>query len=123
MPEDLQLNPHKQITIDESTWDIGYFARQKTYIEHTESGYDVKCAGMPQRCKDLFIHSLNGTYTGELTEEQKEYLESLSDEAREFITKKREITDFDIGLKIPEKLMPKRIKGGIILEKTTFEMR
>lgn len=107
----------------ESTWDIGYFARQKTYIEHTESGYDIKCAGMPQRCKDLFVDSLNGTYTGELTKEQQEYLESLSDEAREFVTKKRELKDFDIGLKIPEKLMPKRIKGGIILEKTTFEMR
>ena len=99
----------------ESTWDIGYFARQKTYIEHTENGYDVKCAGMPKRCKDLFIRSL----TGNLARED----EDLSEEVREFLSKERELKDFDIGLKIPDKLIPKRIKGGIILERTTFEMR
>lgn len=99
----------------ESTWDVGYFTRQKTYIEHTEDGWDIKCAGMPKRCKDLFKRSL----TGDLARED----EDLSPEVREFLSVKRELKDFDIGLKVPEKLIPKRIKGGIVLEKTTFEMR
>lgn len=107
----------------ESTWDIGYFTRQKTYIEHTESGYDIKCAGMPQRCKKLFEHSLSGRYTKEITPELQEELNELSPEAQEFVKKKRTLKDFDIGLKIPDKLIPRRIKGGIVLEKTTFEMR
>ena len=36
---------------------------------------------------------------------------------------KRSITDFKNGLKIPGKLLPKRIKGGIILKDTYYEMR
>ena len=40
-----------------------------------------------------------------------------------FIETKREIQDFDIGLCIHGKLVPKRIKGGIVLEETTFELR
>ena len=32
-------------------------------------------------------------------------------------------TDFKIGLKVPGKLQPKRIKGGIVLKDTTYEMR
>ena len=99
----------------ESDWDIGYFTRQKTYIEHTEKGYDIKCAGMPKRCKDLFERSL----TGDLARDD----EDLDDKVREFLSKKRTLKDFDIGLKIPGKLIPKRIEGGIVLEETTFEMR
>ena len=45
----------------------------------------------------------------------------LSDEL-EFIKQKRELTDFNVGLMVPGKLRPKRIKGGIVLERTTFEM-
>ena len=37
----------------ESVWDYGLFVRQKTYIEHTDF-YDIKCAGMPDKCKSLF---------------------------------------------------------------------
>ena len=31
--------------------------------------------------------------------------------------------DFKIGLKIPGKLIPKRIRGGVLLVDTTYEMR
>ena len=107
----------------EATWDTAIFTRQKTYIEHVveenlkpldEPYYNVKCAGMPQRCKDLFIMSL----TNDVPEGTK-----LNEEEQEFVTTKRSLSDFKIGLKVPSKLMPKRIRGGILLTETTYEMR
>lgn len=108
----------------ESCWDVGIFTRQKTYIEHVthedlqpieEPYYNVKCAGMPQKCKDLFVKSLTGYQP---TED-----EDITEDERQFINKKRELTDFKIGLKVPGKLMPKRIRGGVLLVDTTYEMR
>lgn len=103
----------------ESCWDIGYFVRQKTYIEHVvkedledcEPYYNLKCAGMPQSCKNLFVQSMEGGHTS-----------SNPDEA-DFLSTKRTIEDFKIGLRIPGKLLPKRIPGGVLLVPTTFEMR
>lgn len=108
----------------EATWDEAIFTRQKTYIEHVieenlkpvdEPYYNIKCAGMPKRCKDLFEISLRGY-------EPKEG-DKYSEEELEFISKKRELTDFNIGLKVPSKLRPKRIQGGVLLVETTYEMR
>ena len=90
----------------ESCWDTAIFTRQKTYIEHITKEnlepidspyYNVKCAGMPESCKKLFIKGI----------ENNEY----------------QLSDFKIGLVLPGKLMPRRIKGGILLCETTFEMR
>lgn len=106
----------------ESGWDYGWFVRQKTYIEHivSEDGkkidkpfYNVKCAGMPKRSKDLFIKSMTGE--GELGE--------LTPEESEFIKVKRGLTDFKIGLRVPGKLLPRQIKGGVVLTPTSYEMR
>lgn len=108
----------------ESCWDIAIFTRQKTYIEHVthedlqeidEPYYNVKCAGMPQKCKDLFITSILGY---EPKEDDK-----YTEEEKEFLKTKRELEDFKIGLKIPGKLLPKRIRGGVLLVETTYEMR
>lgn len=99
----------------EAVWDFGLFVRQKTYIEHTDY-YNVKCAGMPDRCKSLFIKSV----TQNLDEE---YMKNLTEKEKEFVMKKRELTDFKVGLLVPGKLMPKRIKGGILLVNTDYEMR
>ena len=106
----------------ESGWDYGWFVRQKTYIEHivSEDGekidspfYNVKCAGMPKRSKDLFIKSMTGEGNlGELTPEESE-----------FIKVKRGLTDFKIGLRVPGKLLPRQIKGGVVLTPTSYEMR
>ena len=107
----------------ESNWDEAIFTRQKTYIEHVTAEnlkqieqpyYNIKCAGMPQKCKDLFIKSLVEDYDN---------IEHFTDEERSFIMKKRTLKDFKIGLKIPGKLMPKRIPGGVLLVETTYEMR
>ena len=116
----------------ESTWDVGYFTRQKTYIEHVieedlkpieKPYYNIKCAGMSQKCKDLFDLSMSNTLKKEdktkYNKEEREFL--FNKETGEPI--KRSITDFKNGLKIPGKLLPKRIKGGIILKDTYYEMR
>ena len=113
----------------ESCWDRAIFARQKTYIEHiTDENlqpvekpyYNIKCAGMNQACKDLLTISLEGLedMATQLPKDKKAF---LYDDNGKFI--KRDLTDFKIGLKVPGKLMPKRIPGGIVLEDTTFEMR
>lgn len=90
----------------ESYWDEAIFTRQKTYIEHVthEDGepietpfYDVKCAGMPKKSKQIFLDKM---------------------EAGEY-----DLTDFKIGLKVEGKLTPKRIRGGVVLQETTYEMR
>ena len=110
----------------ESCWDIAWFTRQKTYIEHIVQEnckpidnpyYNVKCAGMPERCKDLFIKSMTGYRP---TEEDKE---KLSAEQLEFLKVKRDYEDFDIGLQIYGKLKPKRVVGGIILVDEYYTMR
>ena len=77
--------------------------------------YNVKCAGMPERCKQLFIKS----FTGITKEEEKDYKK----EELEFLQTKRSIKDFKKGLVVPSKLLPKRIEGGIILVDTTYELR
>lgn len=107
----------------ESYWDKAIFTRQKTYIEHVthedeqqieKPYYNIKCAGMPKRCKDLFEQSISDT---EIKEEE------YTQEELKFVKTKRSLEDFKIGLEVPSKLMPKRIKGGIILKSTTYKMR
>ena len=101
----------------ESDWDEAIFVRQKTYIEHVigeKPYYNIKCAGMPERCKQLFEKSLLG---------DKSTDEHTSEEEKEFLETKRDITDFKIGLTVYGKLLPKRIQGGVVLRETTYEMR
>ena len=97
----------------ESVWDKGYFVRQKTYIEQTKDDYNIICAGMPDRCKNLLRRSLQGD----------ENLDDLNDEQKSFVSVKRELPDFDYGLIVPSKLMKKQIKGGVVLYETNYEMR
>ena len=108
----------------ESYWDTAIFTRQKTYIEHVthEDGeeidnpyYNIKCAGMPDRCKHLLNLSLT---TREPVNGEKYKRNEL-----EFIKVPRTLEDFKIGLSVPGKLNPKRIKGGILLVETPYEMR
>lgn len=115
----------------ESCWDKGIFTRQKTYIEHvthenlipleeSRQYNNIKCAGMPKKCKDLFEISMQGT---------ADVNENWSDEEKEFLFDKdnkpivRDYSDFKVGLKVPDKLRPIRIRGGVLLVNTTYEMR
>lgn len=106
----------------ESCWDTAIFARQKTYIEHVTHEdlvpidtpyYNIKCAGMPDRCKNLFDRNLR----------QEKPQEDEPDYVKEFLSTPRSLRDFKAGLKIHGKLMPKRIKGGVLLVETDYEMR
>ena len=123
----------------ESCWDKAIFTRQKTYIEHVthencvpveklldkegnprKPYNNIKCAGMPKKCKDLFELSMQGT---------ADVVENWSDEEKEFLFDKdnnpivRDYSDFKVGLKVPDKLRPIRIRGGVLLVNTTYEMR
>ena len=112
----------------EGEWDIAFFTRQKTYIEHIikedqepvdEPYYLIKCAGMPDHCKQLFNLSISNSWKIDF----KDDYYKLSDIAREFVDEHRTIEEFQEGLRVPEKLMPKRIKGGVLLVNTMYEMR
>lgn len=123
----------------ESCWDKAIFTRQKTYIEHVthencvpveklsdkegnprKPYNNIKCAGMPKKCKDLFELSMQGTADVD---------ENWSDDEKEFLFDKdnkpivRDYSDFKVGLKVPDKLRPIRIRGGVLLVNTTYEMR
>ena len=106
----------------EAQWDIAKFIRQKTYVEHVthedlkpieKPYYNIKCAGMPESCKNLLLASMGER---EATKKEKE-------KYGEFLKTKRTLDDFKIGLQIPSKLIPKTIKGGVILAETDFTMR
>lgn len=110
----------------ETEWDVAFFQRQKTYIEHTAGAelddpdsYDIKCAGMPDNCKGLFAWSMTGRKPSGLDKE----LDELPEDQQEFVKERRSLEDFTVGLAVPGKLMPRRIPGGIILVDTMFEMR
>lgn len=116
----------------ESCWDVGWFVRQKTYIEHVTHEdcepienpyYNVRCAGMPESCKKLFLKSVEGWNEGEvnnMSEAEKDFLYE-DEECTKPI--RRTIEDFNIGLSVPGKLLPKRIPGGVVLVDTEYKMR
>lgn len=106
----------------ESRWDEGIFIRQKTYMEHViaegddyleEPYYNIKCAGMPEKCKQLFLKSMTQDY------DPNDY----NEDELEFLKQEHTMDDFKRGLVIPSKLLPKRIKGGIVLVDTNYEIR
>lgn len=119
----------------ESCWDKGIFARQKTYIEHIthedlkkcKPYYNVKCAGMPEVCKKLLVASIDDI---PLTSKRIQALcnynphkFSKSAQAKvDFLMTKRDLTDFKVGLQIPGKLVPRAIKGGVVLQEGYYTM-
>lgn len=124
----------------ESGWDVSRYTRQKTYIEHIikennepvpeeKQRYLICCAGMPQRCKDIFTACMTGKYLKEhFTEKELENLnfdpDSFTPAELDYIKAHQYYTieSFDIGLEIIGKLRPVRIPGGVVLEDTTFKM-
>lgn len=96
----------------ENKWDVAFFHRQKTYIEIDGDIQYLKCAGMPERCKLLFLKSCGFDKN----------IENLTDEENEFLKEKHEITDLQKGLKVPGKLRPVRMPGGVVLKPTPFEV-
>lgn len=124
----------------ESCWDEAVFIRQKTYAEHIthenlipvqqldppkDPHWEVKCAGMPDTCKDLFLHSFK-PYVSKLIEKGCDITLNhklpTPDELL-FLTQTRTIEDFKVGLKVPGKLMPHHIDGGIVLKSDYYTMK
>ena len=54
---------------------------------------------------------------------KKKIKEKYDDEKIKFIKTKRTIEDFKVGLVVPGKLMPKHIRGGVLLVEGDYEMR
>ena len=85
----------------ENLWRQGWYVRPKTYIEETvvqdgepvDPFFLVKCAGMPDRSKNIFLQNM------------------------------KSITDFNYGLKVAGKLVPKRVPGGVVLVDSFYEMK
>lgn len=83
----------------ESHWDKAIFVRQKTYIERIIKE-EIACKPyMNVKCAGMPNAS-----------------------KEEFLSKYR-MEDFHVGLRVGGKLRPKRIKGGILLVETNYEMR
>lgn len=98
----------------ENKWDVGYFLRQKSYIERTGNSYLIKMAGLPERSKILIEKNLLKDYDN---------LEEFSEIEKNFIKNPITLTDIDVGLKVPGSLKAKRIVGGVVLKNQEYEIR
>ena len=76
---------------------------------------------MPERCKQLFELSMTQPAPAIFAQAADKW--DYTEEELEFAHTKRELTDFKIGIKIPGKLIPKRVPGGTLLVPTPYEMR
>lgn len=106
----------------EAQWNYGKFIRAKTYVEHVtgedrkpvEPYYNLKCAGMPDHAKDLFIKSVARDYR---------HLSSLDVDEIAFVLKEHTWENFKAGLEVPGVLKARSIPGGTLLVKQTYKMR
>lgn len=114
----------------EARWDIAKFIRQKTYIEHVTHEdlkpvehpyYNVKCAGMPDSCKQLLLASMGEEWID--SEHRLELKDKQKEKYKDFLSVKRTLDDFKVGLVVPSKLLPLSIRGGVILKEVDFTLR
>lgn len=136
---DLPADEIKGITVHESAfccwklescWDTAKFIRQKTYVEHVTHEdlkpiehpyYNIKCAGMPESCKQLLLASMREEWID--NEHKLEIKDKQKEKYKDFIKQKRTLDDFKVGLVVPSKLLPLTIPGGVILKETDFTLR
>jgi hypothetical protein len=57
------------------------------------------------------------------SEHRLELKDKQKEKYKDFLSKTRTLEHFKIGLKIPSKLVPRNIKGGVVLTETDFTMR
>lgn len=144
---DLEVSELKGITVHptnfccwklEGVWDKGLFVRQKTYIEHVieedvsydvsretwegkkVDNYTVRCAGMSEKAKKIFLESINP-----FPKRKSDLLDMGYTEAQaNYIVRGNDLSDFKIDMVIPDgKLSPHRIPGGVVLEEKPYHMR
>lgn len=97
-------------------WELGRFIRQKTYLEVVEGKVQITCAGMPDKCKEIFVRSLTGDLSG-LDNDVNGILKY-----REYIERGNTIENFDIGLVTPGKLFTTHIRGGVLLKEGDYRI-
>lgn len=107
----------------EAQWDYGKFLRAKTYVEHVvgedrepvDPYYNLKCAGMPDHAKDLFIKSITKDY---------EEIEKLDEDEQEFVREEHTWDDFKLDAKnplvVPGVLKAHNVPGGVLLKKSCY---
>ena len=119
----------------ESCWSEGLFVRQKCYAEYVtmkdleplpaeKIGWDLKCAGMPERSKLLYLTSIGDDAAHKQLQEKidaGEYELSIVEQA--YLKTNRTIHDFKIGLEAPGKLVPENIPGGVVLIEVPYKIR
>jgi hypothetical protein len=103
----------------ESTFKKGKYIRQKTYINevYTENGtkVKVKCAGMPDKIKDLIITrkmKVNNKIV-------KWTFENMPSEVKKRLAFKQ----FKVGYSSNGKLLPKHVSGGVVLIDSVFTIK
>lgn len=106
-----ELNTYKI----EGFWHTGIFQQVKRYLEISEEGLEVTCAGMPQRVKDIYKKAC-----GYMEEPIKG---SISWEEYLYIRDGKRVEDFKKGLIVPGKYKTVRYPGGIVLEPGDFTFR
>ena len=142
-PDDIKGAPEDPVKFNhwkyEACWDFARFVRAKTYVEHVthedrepveKPYYNMKCAGMSDHLKELFLHSVeqdlapyyNGCAPKCEYKKCKEW-NRLDDDEKEFVKTPRTFADFKEGLKIPGMLKAEPIPGGTLLRKGVYEMR
>ena len=52
-----------------------------------------------------------------------ELKEKTKEKYKDFLSQKRTLADFKVGLVVPSKLLPVTIKGGVVLRETDFTLR
>lgn len=106
----------------ESEWSVGKFIRPKSYVERVikekgkevEPYYNIKCAGMGERSKELLRLALS---------KEKYDPKDFNETELKFLDHDTTLDDFAVGLAIPSKLAPKQIKGGVVLTEVPFIIR
>lgn len=128
----------------ETCWNAGWFVRQKTYIEHVteedqtpiESPYNnIKCAGLPEECKAVLDKALTETKEeAHHNAQMYKVYEIVKDNPLckltyadgwkyKFLSHRKTYKDVKSGLQIYGKLVPVRIKGGILLKEGFYTMK
>ena len=106
----------------ETTYDYCKFIRQKTYIKHVikensedvKPYVDIKCAGMTERVKNIFLHSVQ--------QDVKDF-SGYDEDEKNFILKERDLDDFREGIMIPGIMKMEMVKGGCKMVKSPYIIR
>lgn len=127
-PDEIKGAPEDPVKFNhwkyETTWNFARFVRAKTYVEHvTEEDrepvenpyYNMKCAGMSEHVKQLFLWSVEQNIS-------EEEFKKLDNDEQEFVKEQRTFADFKEGLEIPGMLKARQIPGGTLLVKGNYKM-